>query len=102
MSSSRLGNTREIRDIFHFCAIHFLWERKSAMVLIYISYFHYLDLIVSRSLLSLANYKYSTLPRGISIHIAPKVGIFPEAQGQGKIHYKVGNIIDILQGWVEY
>ena len=24
-------------------------------------------------------YKYSTLTRGISINIAPKVGIFPEA-----------------------
>ena len=41
-------------------------------------------LIVSRSLRSLANYKYSTLPRGISINIAPKVGIFPEAEGRGK------------------
>ena len=29
-------------------------------------------------------YKYSTLPRGISINIAPKVGIFPEAEGRGK------------------
>ena len=59
-------------------------------------------LIVSRSLRSLANYigaekgpirslrrgglyyKYSTLPRGISINIAVKVGIFPEAEGRGK------------------
>ena len=73
---------------------------------IYISDFHYLDLQVSRSLRSLANkyseisielhlrvsrslrsltnYKYSTLPRGISNNIAPKVGIFPEAEGRGK------------------
>ena len=29
-------------------------------------------------------YKYSTLPRGISINIAPKVGIFPVAEGRGK------------------
>ena len=29
-------------------------------------------------------YKYSTLPRGISINIVPKVGIFPEAEGRGK------------------
>ena len=29
-------NTREIRDIFHFCAIHFLLERKSAMVIVYV------------------------------------------------------------------
>ena len=29
-------NTREIRDKFHFYAIHFLWERKSAMVLVYV------------------------------------------------------------------
>ena len=29
-------------------------------------------------------YKYSTLPRGISINIALKVGIFPEAEGRGK------------------
>ena len=41
MLSSRLGNTREIRDKFHFCAIHFLWERKSAMVLIYILYIYH-------------------------------------------------------------
>ena len=29
-------------------------------------------------------YKYSTLPLGISINIAPKVGIFREAEGRGK------------------
>ena len=29
-------------------------------------------------------YKYFTLPRGISINIAPEVGIFPEAEGRGK------------------
>ena len=29
-------------------------------------------------------YKYSTLPSGISINIARKVGIFPEAEGLGK------------------
>ena len=29
-------------------------------------------------------YKYSTLPRGISINVAPKVGMFPEAEGRGK------------------
>ena len=29
-------------------------------------------------------YKYSTLLRGISINIVPKVGVFPEAEGQGK------------------
>ena len=29
-------------------------------------------------------YKYSTLPRGITINIAPKVGTFPEAEGRGK------------------
>ena len=28
--------------------------------------------------------KYSTLPRGISVYIEPKVGIFSEAEGQGK------------------
>ena len=28
--------------------------------------------------------KYSTLPRGISVYIAPKVGIFSEAEGRGK------------------
>ena len=27
------------------------------------------------------HYKYSTLPHGISINIAPKLGIFPEAEG---------------------
>ena len=43
-----------------------------------------LRLKVSRLLRSLANYKYSTLPRGISINIALKVGIFPEAEGRGK------------------
>ena len=41
-------------------------------------------LIVSRSLRSLTNYKYSTLPRGVLINIATKVGIFPEAEGRGK------------------
>ena len=30
------------------------------------------------------NYKYSALPRRISINIALKVGIFPEAEGLGK------------------
>ena len=34
MSSSKSRNTREISDIFHFAAIHFLLERHSAMVLI--------------------------------------------------------------------
>ena len=29
-------------------------------------------------------HKYSSLPRGILINIAPKVGIFPEAEGRGK------------------
>ena len=29
-------------------------------------------------------YKYSTPPPGISINIAPKVGIFPEAESRGK------------------
>ena len=28
--------------------------------------------------------KYSTLPRGISVYIVPKVGMFPEAGGRGK------------------
>ena len=28
--------------------------------------------------------KYSTLPSGISVYSVPKVGIFPEAGGQGK------------------
>ena len=36
MSSSISLNTREISDIFHFAAMHFLPERHSAMVLIYI------------------------------------------------------------------
>ena len=36
MSSSKSRNTREISDIFHFSAIHFLPERHSAMVLVYI------------------------------------------------------------------
>ena len=35
-SSSKSRNAREISDIFHFAAIHFLPERHSAMVLIYI------------------------------------------------------------------
>ena len=34
--SRRQANTREVSDIFHFTAIHFLPERHSAMVLIYI------------------------------------------------------------------
>ena len=32
--SRRQANTREISDLFHFTAIHFLPERHSAMVLI--------------------------------------------------------------------
>ena len=32
--SRRQANTREISDIFHFTAIHFLPERHSAMVLV--------------------------------------------------------------------
>ena len=34
--------------------------------------------------LALNNTKYSTLPRGISVYIEPKVGIFLEAEGRGK------------------
>ena len=34
--SHRQANTREISNIFHFTAIHFLPERHSAMVLMYI------------------------------------------------------------------
>ena len=34
--SRRQANTRVISDIFHFTAIHFLLERHSAMVLIYL------------------------------------------------------------------
>ena len=33
---------------------------------------------------TLLDYKYSIFPRGISINIAPKVGIFTEAKGRGK------------------
>ena len=36
MSSSKLQNTREISDTFHFAGIHFLPERHSAMVYIYV------------------------------------------------------------------
>ena len=44
----------------------------------------------------------STLPRGISINIAPKVGIFSEAKGQDKYSQQGCNIIDIPQRRVEY
>ena len=37
--SGKSRNTREISDIFHFAAVHFLPERHSAMVLIYIYLF---------------------------------------------------------------
>ena len=47
-------------------------------------------------------YKYSTLLRGISILIEPKVGIFPEAEGQGNIHTEGAICTDISQGRVEY
>ena len=43
-SSSKSRNTREISDIFHFATIHFLPERHSAMVLIYI-YLHLLKIL---------------------------------------------------------
>ena len=48
-------------------------------------------------------YEYSTLSRGISINVAPKVGIFPEAEGRGKYSLpRVQYIINIPQGRVEY
>ena len=47
-------------------------------------------------------YKYSTLPRGITINITPKVGIFPGAEAEVNIHYQGCNIIDIPQGRVEF
>ena len=50
----------------------------------------------------LVYYKYSTLPRGISINIAPKVGIFPEAKGRGKYSLPRVQYMDIPQGKVEY
>ena len=34
--------------------------------------------------LSAIYYKYSTLPHGILIYIAPRVGTFPGAEGRGK------------------
>ena len=46
-------------------------------------------------------YKYSTLPGGISINIAPKAGIFPKPKAEVNIHYQGCNIIDIPQGRVE-
>ena len=55
------------------------------------SYIHWRASEASETLSGVTNgnrryiyYKYSTLPRGISINIAPKVGIFPEAEGRGK------------------
>ena len=51
---------------------------------------------------SLANYKNSTLLRGISIKIAPKVGIFPEAEGQGKYSLPRVQCTDIPQGLNNY
>ena len=48
------------------------------------------------------NYKYSTLLHGITINIAPKVGIFPEAEGRVKYSLLRCNIINIPQGRVEY
>ena len=44
-------------------------------------------------------YKHSTPPRGISMNIAYKVGIFPEAEGRGK--YSLPST-DIPRGRVEY
>ena len=55
---------------------------------------------------SLANYKYFTLPRRISINIAPKVGMFPEAEGRGKYslprvdYISIG--VDYISIWAEY
>ena len=49
-----------------------------------------------------SKYKYSTLPRGISIIIALKVGICPGLRAEVNIHYQGCNIIDIPQGRVEY
>ena len=39
-------------------------------------------------------YKCSTFPRRISIHIAPKVGIFPKVEGRGK--YLLPKVIYVL------
>ena len=54
----------------------------------YISDLHLLQLIVSRSLRSLANYQYSTLPHRRTIHIAHKVGIIPKAKANLSIHFR--------------
>ena len=40
--------------------------------------------------------KYSTLPRGISVYIEPKVGIFSEAEGQGKYSLPWGQYMPIF------
>ena len=45
--SRRQANSREISDIFHFTAIHFLPERHSAMVLIYIYIYWHNTMCVS-------------------------------------------------------
>ena len=45
--SRRQANTREISDIFHFTAIHFLPQRHSAMVLIYIC--HQKKIVIERT-----------------------------------------------------
>ena len=51
-SSSKSRNTHEISDIFHFAAIHFLPERHSAMVLIFIYIcmyvYHFFSMVPSR------------------------------------------------------
>ena len=45
-------------------------------------------------------YKYSTLPRGISVFIAPKVGIFLEAGGLRK--YSLPDIYFIAYDIITY
>ena len=61
-----------------------------------------LRLRVSRSLRTLANYKYSTLPRRISINMAPKVGIFAEAEGRRKYSLLKVQYYRYSTGRVEY
>ena len=48
-------------------------------------------------------YKYSTLPRGISVYITPKVGIFSQSRRPREIFSTEGAIYAVIsQGRVEY
>ena len=67
--------TQQVNCMETFCVNAGIWRASEAR--------ESLSGVYKLELVRYIYYKYSTLPRGISINIAPKVGIFPEAKGRG-------------------